>query len=124
VGLGRTQKREAAALSLARGQSITEAATAAQTTERTIYRWARETEFQRRVGALREGLIHEAGGALAGNSTEAVKVLKELLTSQSENVRMKAADRLLAHTIRVCELTELARRIEELEQLLGNREKT
>ena len=124
MGLGTAQQREAAALSLACGQTIKEAAAAAATTERSVYRWASEPEFQQRVEALRDGLVNQAAGALVGNVTEAVNVLKALLTSASEDIRMKAADKLLAHTVRVRELTELARRLEELEKLLAEREKT
>jgi hypothetical protein len=52
----------------------------------------------------------------------AADALRALLISQVETVRLRAADLLLAHGLKVVELAELQARVEELERRATDRD--
>ena len=66
-------------------------------------------------------MIAEASGRLAVGMTQAATVLRELLTSPAEAIRLRAACHLLELGMKAFEQQELQRRVEELEQHLSER---
>jgi hypothetical protein len=70
---------------------------------------------------LRAGFIASAAGRLAEGMTQAADTLRKLLSSESESIRLRAADRLLEIGVKVVELQELQSRVEELERRLAER---
>jgi phage terminase small subunit len=62
------------------------------------------------------GTFADAAKRLAGASAEAAEVLKRLLTSTSSTVRAAAASRLIELGVKVNELADLQKRVEEIEK--------
>jgi hypothetical protein len=109
------------AVQLAAGKTVRDAARTAGVSESTAYRRLREASFRDAVAELRACLVSATVGRLVEGMTEAADVLRALLASESERVRLTAADRLLTHGIRIGELEELQRRVVELEARVNGR---
>ena len=116
-----TPRQEKAALALATGCAHAVAARDAGTGERTIRTWtATVPAFTRRVQEFREQLTDRALGLLADAMTVAVRTLRELAEkSESETIRHKASDSLLAHGVKVPESHELRRQLAEVRERLA-----
>jgi hypothetical protein len=127
-GSGRKPKgrdREPAALLLAGGATVKDAAAGAGVSERAVRNWKRDPPFQARVEELRSELFGHAVGRLAGHHGKAADVLGALLDSDSEGVRLKAARAILELGPRLREQTDTAERLAELERVvLGGHDDT
>lgn len=108
--------KTAAAVSLAKGETVAAAADAAGVNERTVRRWLADDEFAARVGELRSTMIDNAVGQLADAAGEAVQTLREMLAAESEPVRVRAARAILAAVVVLRESVELEDRLAELER--------
>ncbi len=118
---GRRNADEALALALATGHTLRAAAEATGIGERTATRRAADPAFRRRVGELRSEMVTRALGKMADGMGDAAGKLRELLTAESESVRLGAARALLELGTKLRESVELADKIDELERLLkGN----
>ena len=100
---------------MAAGRTLKDAAKAAGVSVRTARRRASDKRFMRRVRRARAELLEEAGGRLVASLNAAVLTLSQLLISDDENVRLRAADKMIAHATRVAELVDLENRVAELE---------
>ena len=109
-------KAEAVALALARGRSYAEAAAEACVGVSTIKRWASEGAFARRVRAIRSELTNQALGRLSAAMSRAADAMLELLESNSPQVRLGAAKAIFENGIRLREQTDVAARLDALEQ--------
>lgn len=107
--------RDLAAVALACGKSLAEAATAAGVTERTVLRWKKDPPFKTRVEELRADIVRDTAGQLASSMTRAAEVLDTLLKSANERVQLTAATQIIELGLKVTELSELQKRIEDLE---------
>jgi transposase-like protein len=110
----KTRMREPAAMALAGGQSVAEVAALTSVSERQLYRWLADDKFRARVRQHQDEMIGAAAGRLAAGMTKAASVLTELLTSRNERVRLKAASELIAAGLKVAEVRDLARQVEEM----------
>jgi hypothetical protein len=118
---GRRNADEALALAVASGQTLREAAAAAQIAERTAARrWADPT-FKQRVGELRAEMIGRALGRMADGMSEAAAKLRELLNANGEAVRLGAARALLELSLKLRESVELEQRLSALEKQAAER---
>jgi Helix-turn-helix of insertion element transposase len=115
-------RREPAAVALAAGRTLTEAAAAAGVDTRTLYRWRQDPEFAARVNELRDAVLAEALGRLVTSSTAAVDKLVELLGCTNPLVSIQAARSILAHATRLRGTVDDEARIAELEALVRQRE--
>ncbi len=111
-------RRESAALHLARGLTIRNAARSARVGERTLHRWLADPSFRRRVCKLRDEMSNRAAGRLAAGMVRAAEVLSRMLKSDSERARLAAAKVILAAGLQVGELVDLQARIAELEEMI------
>jgi hypothetical protein len=68
-------------------------------------------------------MIRAAAGRLASGMGQAADVLLVLLGDPDPHVRHKSAVKLLDLGVRVSELADLARRVDDLERLAGDRER-
>jgi hypothetical protein len=109
-------KREAVALALASGQTIKAAAAAAQVGEKTARNWMGEPEFAARVGELRAAMLEQAMSRLTRTTTRAAGVLRELLDSADEKVRLRAAQQVLEQATRLRETVTVEQRLRVLEE--------
>jgi len=109
---------ESLATALAAGGSVAAWAEAHHVPHRTAYRWAAEAGVKARVRGLRQGLVTDAVGKLAGAATAAVETLRGLLAEgQPATVRLGAARAILTALIDVQTHAELADRVAHLEEL-------
>lgn len=90
-----TQGKPAAALALAQGATVAEAAQLACVSRRTLSRWQRDDTFRGEVIQLRSELLDRALGTLAESAVDAVDALRSALTADSPAVRVRAASALL-----------------------------
>ena len=115
-------KIESLAQALAAGDSAAAWAEAHHIPRRTAYRWAAEDSMKVRVRGLRQGLVTDAVGRLAGAATAAVDTLRGLLAEgQPATVRLGAARAILTALIDVQTHAELADRVTHLEELADAR---
>jgi hypothetical protein len=119
VGVPGRKTDELAIAALATGATVEEAAQRAGIGQSTLYRRLQKPEFQAAVRELRAQAVREAAGKLAAAMTKAVGVLEALLSSTSEGVRFRSADRLIDHAVKVAEVLDLERRIQDLERRLA-----
>jgi hypothetical protein len=110
-------KIESLAQALAAGDSAAAWAEAHAVPRRTAYRWAAAAGLKARVRGLRQGLVTDAVGRLAGAATAAVDTLRGLLAEgQPATVRLGAARAILTALIDVQAHAELADRVTRLEE--------
>jgi hypothetical protein len=114
-------RREAAALSLAAGQSIAAAARAVGKNERTLRRWLAEPGFLARVREARRQLFELTLAKLAGVGPQAVDTLLALMRDGAPALKLAAVRTILyatpkwrEHVELGDELAELRRHVEEL----------
>jgi len=109
-------RQEAVLLLLAGGRTVRDAAVKSGVGERTIHRWRQEPAFRERERQLRAEMLAQGLGRLVEGMTEAAGVLRALLTSKNEQVRLAAARSViqLGNDLRRSVETEHA--IEELGQ--------
>jgi hypothetical protein len=111
-----TPKQEAAALSIASGQTILEASRHSGAGERTIKTWsATDARFSERVSELRARMTEQALGRLTEGMTKAAITLQRLLDAKGENIRLGAARTILELALRLQENSDFQRRIAALE---------
>ncbi len=115
----RLNRDDGLVLALARGLSIRQAAEEAGFGKRTAHRRLDDPEFRRRISAVRGELMELAGGRLSDAATKAVDVLRELLDSDADTIRLTAARTILQQTVALRTAAELEHRITRLEQNEG-----
>ena len=108
-------KQERVALLIAAGRSIKAAAAEAGCGERTAHQWLDDAEYRLLVSKFRRRMIDRTIGSLARSTNNAVFILRKLLGSENENVRLRAAASLLDHAVRMRDHGELEERITALE---------
>jgi len=102
-------------LALARGLSVRDAAATAGCSESTAWRRLRDQQFVRRLNQTRSELWSAALSGLSQAATEAVKTLVELLNSEDEGTRLKAAAKILEAGSRLRQDVEIDARLTALE---------
>ena len=105
---------EIVAALLASGKSVVDAASQAKVGERTIHRWLDDPAFRAHVADLRGSIIATALGRLADGMSEAAEVLRELLHSESETIKLRAAAEILKAGSDLRRTVEQDQEIEEL----------
>jgi HEAT repeat protein len=119
---GRRNADEALALALATGQTLRAAAEATGIGERTATRRWADPAFRHRVAELRGEMVQRALGCMADGMGEAADKLRQLLTAESESVRLGAARALLELGVKLRESVELEQRLLVLEQRAAEEE--
>jgi transposase-like protein len=113
---GLSPKQEAVCVLLAGGSSVEAAARKLSVSVTQIWEWKRtEPAFDARVRELRALVTSQAVGVLVEGMVEAARALRKLLKSESEPMRLKAADSLLNHGAQLSALSELQDRVAQLE---------
>jgi hypothetical protein len=115
AGSGRKAADDVLALALAAGATVADAARQAGVSERTVYRRLDDTAFRWRVTHTRASFVSQTVGLLADAMTDAARTLRDLLTADSDAVRLGAARAILDAGVRLRESEELAERIAVLE---------
>ncbi len=113
-----TAKIQRAAAALVTHGTIAKAAKAINTSPRNFSRWMREAEFERLYSEAIRRFINEATSRLTANAAEAAATLRKIFGDKkaTAGARVAAATSTLRLTLESYELTELERRISDLEK--------
>ena len=114
-----TPKQRRAIAALLSCPTIVEAAQLAECGERTLYTWLDDPAFRTELRAAEDAVVDTAVRALATAGGKAVSALADLVENGNAPVRLKAADAILNHLLKLRELRNLEGRITELERLYG-----
>ncbi len=119
----RKKNEDSLLLALACGATVEAAAKQCDLTDRTIYRRLKEPAFKSRLQELRTDMVRRAAGMLTAAANEAVRTLL-LLQKESTPpaVRLGAARAILELGIKLREMVELEKRMDELEALVKHQE--
>ena len=118
----RAQAATVAALALAVGKTVAEAAAEAGIGERTLYSWRRKTSFKRRVDELRSALVGAAVGRLSMNMGAASDALVALLKNRNPMVKLRASRAVIELGTKLRESEELAERLADIEAQLAEQD--
>ncbi len=121
-GNGRLKGEPFAALGLARGASVADAARRAGVGERTLRRRLADPAYRSGVAAMRADLLNQAAGGIATVAAQSGDVLQELLRTGPPSVRLGAARTALDHVVRLKEASEFEERLLKLEEALAARD--
>jgi hypothetical protein len=100
---------------LAGGDSVKAAAKAGRVAERTVWTWLANPLFKAEVNRQRDAMIADALGTLSRGATAAAAVHLELLASEDEGIRLRAAQSLLDRLVALRGSVEMAERLAALE---------
>ena len=101
-------------------RSISEGCKKARISKATFYSWLSDPLFKTEYDRQRKESISLAFDELKRCAGEAVGVLRELLASRKEGVRLRTAIAILDHVGRFIELSEIEERLSELERKIEN----
>jgi len=101
-------------------RNITEGLKKVKVSRDTFYRWLEDTLFKEEYNRQRSLLIEIAFDELKAATGEAAKALRELLGSQNEGIRLKAAGVVLDNVVKFKEIEDLEARVVKLEKSLEN----
>jgi hypothetical protein len=110
---------DAVAVALAAGSTIKAAAKRAAVAERTVRGWLTRPAFRSRVSRIRDQAVSQAVAMLSRDMVAAAGVLKKLLRSEREDVRLRAARAVIELGIAARDHDDLLNRVEELERRLA-----
>lgn len=112
-----TPRQHRAVAALLSCPTISEAAKTAQVSERTLYRWLLDQAFLAELHRRESELINYIARRLVNLADNALRTIQELLDDPeaSSSVRLRAAENVLAHLLRVRELATLEERVSLLE---------
>jgi hypothetical protein len=116
-----TAKQSAAIAALLDGQTQGGAATAAGVTKRTLQRWLNEPEFTAALRAGSDGAIRAASARLAALTEQAINAIAMAMSQPAQPgaaVKLRAADSLLSHAMRIREHADILERLAQLEKML------
>lgn len=117
-----TTKQRAAIAALLEGQTQAGAATAAGVGRQTVSRWLNEPAFTAELRAGSDAAIRAAVARLsaaADASIEAIENVRDTPTTPGAAVKLRAADALLSHALRIREHADILERLSELERRLN-----
>ena len=112
-------KKEAAILALLSQRNVEEAARAAGISERTLYRWMQEPDFDAAYRAARRAAFSQSTARLQQMCAAAVSTLGKIMVDQNAPAasRVRAADSVLDHAAKAIEIEDIEARVSELERV-------
>lgn len=115
-----TERKEKALAALLTSQTQEEAANKLGITARTIRQYLQDPEFSQKYKEASSNLITDATEQIQKSLSPAIATLRNIAEDENAvlNARVSAARGLLEYGIRLAELSELYKRIEELEERL------
>ena len=90
--------------------------------ERTLYNWLNIPQFQDRLAEERRKIVKKGYDLLVQNLLSAVECLKDLLSSATETIKLRASQSILDYNIKIGEIRTLEKRLEKLEQLTNEKD--
>jgi hypothetical protein len=111
-------KQDAAILALLSSRNVEEAARTAGVNQRTLFRWMKEPAFNAAYRAARRAAFGQTVARLQYASGAAASVLLKVLADPATpaSTKVRAAESVLAHTIKAMEVDDIDARVTELER--------
>lgn len=116
-------KQDAAIIALLESQTIQKAAQKVGISERTLFNWLQEPEFQAAYRAARSRLFESNLSKLQKLSTLAMNTLKRNLKCGNPLAEIAAARSILSYSVKAAEMFDVMARIDAVEQRLDERER-
>lgn len=113
-----TEKQLKAIPIILAAKNVTEGVKRARTSKTTFYEWLKSPGFKEEFTRQRKEVIELALHELKTSTSEAVNVLKELLRSSEEGIRLRASTAILDYVGKFIELEDLEQRLTEIERKL------
>jgi transposase-like protein len=111
-------RQRIAAAALIAAPSVAQAASAANVTERTLYRWLELPEFRALVSQLESRIINSTVHSLVNIQQEAIDIVSDLSRhSDNDSVKLRAAKVLLDTLLKLRVQQTFEERLADLEQL-------
>ena len=98
--------------------TLTEGATKAGVSRRTVHRWMEDDHFRTQFKRLRDEALSLAQAELKGLTLKGAVVLAEMLEDPSPFIRLRAAQTAIGAGSKVNEQSNIQERIEELSEAL------
>lgn len=114
-------KKQKAIEALGNGLSVTDASEKAGVTRKTVYRWLKDDYFKGAVLERQSEVLERVSRRLSSLSLQSLETLSELMTSENENIRLKASSSVLSRFTEILELLRLEKRVEVLEGQVSNK---
>ena len=114
-------KQRAAIAALLEGQTQAGAATAAGVNKRQVQRWLIQPDFAAELRKGSDAAIWAASARLAALTEHAVNAIATTMhdpTTPGASARLRAADALLGHALRIREHADILERLAQLEKML------
>jgi ACT domain-containing protein len=111
------RQQKAIAVVLA-ARSIAEGVKKAKVSRTQFYEWLRDSAFKEEFERQRQELIDLALHELRVSAGEAVEVLRALLKSEQDGVKLRTATAILDHIGKFIELENIEKRLSEIERRL------
>ncbi len=104
--------------------AVRSAAKEAGVSEATVFRYLQDAEFQRRYRQARASVVDAAIALMQRLCSNAVTTLDTVMhdTGAPASARVSAARTILEQSMSAVELTELRQEVEEIKQMLAERE--
>ena len=115
---GLTERQLAALPYLVASPSLTEAATLADVSRATLYRWMNDDEFRQTLERLRSEAADLAHSELKGLMLKGALVLAEAMEDSSPSIRVRAAQAALSVGLKAIDLKHLQQRLDRLDDAL------
>jgi hypothetical protein len=115
---GRFEADDVIATALAAGKPIAQAAKEGQVCTKTVRRRLDDPDFRRKVDRLKAEAVSQGVALLGRSVTGAAVELARLLKSDDEKIRLQAAKEIVGLTLKARQLTDLERRVDDLEGIL------
>lgn len=98
--------------------SVEEAAVQAKVNKTTIYRWVQQKPFSSELRRRQRLVLDVVVSSLSAMATDATAAYRDALHDENISTRLRAAESLFSHLLKLSEVVTLAQRVEELEELL------
>jgi len=102
-------------------KNVTEGCKRAGITTECFYTWLEQPHFKTELNRLRNAAMNQGLQQLRDAVTEASRRLIDLLESESEETRRKAACNILEYSLRIAELQEVENRLIQIEKVILER---
>jgi hypothetical protein len=102
-------------------KNVTEGCKSAGITTECFYTWLEQPSFKAELNKLRNAAVREGLQQLKDAVTQASQKLIELLDSEVEETRRKAACNILEYSMKIEELQDVEGRLESIERIILER---
>ena len=118
-----TRKKRLAILALVESPTIRQAAEKSSIGESTIYRWLKDSDFKHALHGEQQRLLEHTLLRVQNVGGDAVTALAKIINDDETpaSARVSAAKAVLDMSIKAFEMSEILRRIEDLEFTLNKR---